>query len=117
MSGWFGGEGYTSTATLNHQSQATDIAKNYVASLNNAELKVTQVEEYQNNFYVAVGEKSIGNGAFELLINKVTGIVTAEMGPNMMWNTKYTFGAGWRLRIGKSTCGRVGFMPAVLVYS
>jgi hypothetical protein len=85
----------TTTVTSINISQATGIAQTYVASLNNADLKVTQVEEYQNNFYVAVGEKSTGNGAFELLINKVTGIVTPEMGPNMMWNTKYTFGMGW----------------------
>jgi hypothetical protein len=92
--GW-GTNGVQTTTTTVTISQATDIAKTYVASLNNADLKVTQVEEYQNNFYVAVGEKSTGNGAFELLINKVTGIITAEMGPNMMWNTKYTFGNGW----------------------
>ncbi len=107
MSGWgwggcmgrwgWGANAYstTTTATSINVSQATGIAQTYVASLNNADLKVTQVEEYQNSFYVAVGEKSTGNGAFELLINKVTGIVTPEMGPNMMWNTKYTFGAGW----------------------
>jgi hypothetical protein len=96
MGRWFGGAGYTTTTTTSiNISQATGIAQTYVASLNNADLKVTHVEEYQNNFYVAVSEKSTGNGAFELLINKVTGIVTPEMGPNMMWNTKYTFGAGW----------------------
>ncbi len=27
--------------------------------------------------------------AFELLVNKYTGAVFPEMGPNMMWNTKY----------------------------
>ncbi len=46
------------------------------------------MEEYANNFYVQVSEKS-GNGAFELLINKYTGSIYPEMGPNMMWNTKY----------------------------
>jgi hypothetical protein len=71
------------------------IATTYVASLNNADLKVTQVEEYTANFYVQVNEKSTGYGAFQLLVNKATGVVTPEMGPNMMWNTKYTFGAGY----------------------
>ncbi len=76
-------------------SQATQTATNYVASLNNADLKVTETEEYANNFYVVVSEQSTGNGAFSLLVNKYTGVITPEPGPNMMWNTKYTFGAGY----------------------
>lgn len=93
--GWGANSYSATTATSITISQAVDVAKNYVASLNNADLKVTQVEEYANNFYVVVGEISTGNGAFELLINKITGVVTPEMGPNMMWNTKYSFGNGW----------------------
>jgi hypothetical protein len=68
---------------------AATIAQNYVASTANPDLQVIEVEEYQANFYVQVGEKSTGAGAFELLINKYTGSVYPEMGPNMMWNTKY----------------------------
>jgi hypothetical protein len=64
-------------------------AENYVASLNNPVLTVKQVEEYANNFYVQVTEQSTGNGAFELIVDKYTGEVFPEMGPNMMWNTKY----------------------------
>jgi hypothetical protein len=83
------------TATPLTITQAAEIAKTYVASLNNPDLTVKQIEEYANNFYVPVTQVSNGNGAFELLINKATGIVTPEPGPNMMWNTQYTFGAGW----------------------
>jgi hypothetical protein len=68
---------------------AETIAQNYIASTNNPDLTVTHIEEYQYNFYVQVSEKSTGNGAFELLINKYTGSIYPEMGPNMMWNTKY----------------------------
>ncbi len=93
--GMMGGLFQTTTATPLTITQAADVAKAYVVSLNNPDLTVKQIEEYQNNFYVAVTEKSTGNGAFELLINKATGIVTPEPGPNMMWNTQYTFGAGW----------------------
>ena len=76
-------------------NQAAEIAKTYVASLNNPDLAVTEIEEYTGNFYVKVSEKSTSYGAFELLINKNTGVVRPEMGPNIMWNTKYTFGAGF----------------------
>ena len=50
---------------------------------------VKQVEAYTNNFYVQVSEKSTGTDAFELLMNKYTGNIYPELGPNMMWNTKY----------------------------
>jgi hypothetical protein len=76
-------------------SQTTQIAQTYVASLNNPDLTVKQVEEYTANFYVQVNEKSTGNGAFTLLMNKYTGAITAEPGPNMMWSTKYMFTFGF----------------------
>jgi len=96
MSLWGFATGYQTTATTPITiNQATEIATTYVASLNNPDLKVAHIEEYTNNFYIVVSEKSTGNGAFELLINKATGIVTPEPGPNMMWNTKYTFGNGF----------------------
>jgi hypothetical protein len=70
-------------------SNAATIAQNYVSSIGNPDLVVKQVKEYTANFYVLVNEKNTGNGAFELLINKYTGSIYPEMGPNMMWNTKY----------------------------
>jgi hypothetical protein len=80
---------YTYTGTQLNITTATTIAKNYVASIGNPDLTVKHIEEYEANFYVQVTEKSTGNGAFELLINKYTGSIYPEMGPNMMWNTKY----------------------------
>jgi hypothetical protein len=79
----------TASGTLITINTAATIAQNYVTSIGNPDLTVKQVEEYQANFYVQVNEKSTGNGAFELLINKYTGSIYPEMGPNMMWNTKY----------------------------
>jgi hypothetical protein len=84
----------TNTTTALTLDQAGQIAQRYVTALNNPDLKVTQVEEYTSNFYVLVSEKSTGNGAFELLVDKYTGNIFPEMGPNMMWNTKYTGNTG-----------------------
>ena len=40
-------------------------------------------------------EKSTGFGALEMLVNKYTRIIIPEMGPNIMWKTKYGhMGAG-----------------------
>jgi hypothetical protein len=52
---------------------------------------------------VVVSENSTGYGAFELLVNPAIGVVTAEPGPNMMWNTKYSFNAGFCNWIGTAT--------------
>ncbi len=91
--GWNGGYGnlapYTSTGAPLNITTAKTIADNYVASIGNPDLTVKEVEEYQANFYVQVTEKSTDNGAFELIVNKYTGSIYPEMGPNMMWNTKY----------------------------
>ena len=80
---------YTQTGAQLNITTAKTIAQNYVASIANPDLTVKQVEEYSANFYVQVNEKSTGNGAFQLLVNKYTGSIYPEMGPNMMWNTKY----------------------------
>ena len=45
--------------------------------------------EFDNQFYADVKEKSTGIFAFQLLVNKWTGAVVSEPGPNMMWNTRY----------------------------
>ena len=91
--GWNGGYGYSTptpyTGTPLTITNVQTIAQNYVAAINNQDLTVKQIEEYTGNFYVQVNEKSTGNGAFQLMVNKYTGSIYPEMGPNMMWNTKY----------------------------
>jgi hypothetical protein len=55
----------------------------------NRDLAIDELIEFQDNFYASIRERSTGVGAFELLVNRSTGAVTPEPGPNMMWNTKY----------------------------
>jgi len=69
--------------------QAKDSVEKYLATTGNTDIVLTEVLEFDNNFYAGVKEKSTGTHAFELLVNKYTGAVVPEMGPNMMWNTKY----------------------------
>src|SRR4030067_1263921 len=58
--------------------------------------------EFSDNFYTEVEEQSTGIHAFELLIDRYTGAVYPEPGPNMMWNTRYGhmggMMGGWRGR-------------------
>ncbi len=69
--------------------QAADVVQNYLKGVWGPDLQLAEVMEFDNQFYAEVSEKSSGTGAFELLVNKWTGAVVPEPGPNMMWNTKY----------------------------
>lgn len=86
MQGWARGNQNGPAISID---QAQKDVQAYVAQLGNPDLAVSEVMEFQNNFYAIVKEKSTGLGAYEVLINKWTGVVTPEPGPNMMWNTKY----------------------------
>ncbi|HZQ09684.1 MAG TPA: hypothetical protein VFD70_24110 [Anaerolineae bacterium] len=70
--------------------EAATRIQQYVTALNNADLKVADLEEYTWNFYGMVKETSTGKGAFQLIVDKYSGAVIPEMGPNMMWNAKYS---------------------------
>jgi hypothetical protein len=76
--------------------QATEAVKTYLSRLGNDDLQLAEVMEFSGNFYAEVHEKSTGTGALELLVDRYTGFVRPEPGPNMMWNTKYGhMGARW----------------------
>jgi hypothetical protein len=74
--------------------QTIDAAKqafqSYVTATGNPDLALDEVIQFQWNYYAIVKEQSTGLGAFELLADPRTGAVFPEMGPNMMWNTKYS---------------------------
>jgi hypothetical protein len=91
---------YSEALTLDH---AKYLSKEYLGSLDNPDLKIKEIMEFEYNFYIIVYEDSTGRGAFEMLIWKKTpsnmggmmgqgmmaGQLMPEPGPNMMWNTKY----------------------------
>lgn len=87
-----GGTPYNPNGSLITLEQAKDIANRYLASQNNPGLEIADLEEWEFNFYVEYKEKSTGIKAFQMLIDKYTGSIFPEMGPNMMWNTKYMMG-------------------------
>lgn len=86
MPGWAQGNASGQPIPLD---QAQKNVQAVIAQTGNSDLILDEVMEFQNNFYAIVKEKSTGTGAFEVLINKWTGRVTPEPGPNMMWNIKY----------------------------
>ena len=98
----------SSSNTVITLDQAKQIAQQYLTATGNSNLAIKEIMEFQNNFYIIVYEKDTGRGAFEMLIWKqvptsgmmgggmmnariTTGIIMPEPGPNMMWNTKYSY--------------------------
>ena len=64
--------------------------ESYLTSLNNSDLTLKEVMVFNNNAYGLIVEKSTGKGALEVLVNPASKTVTPEVGPNMMWNLKYS---------------------------
>jgi len=88
--GLMGGRGYATNTVPITPDQAATRAQAYVAAFNNPDLVVAEEMEFSNNLYFRVKEKSSGVNAFEILVDKYSGTVSPEPGPNMMWNAKYS---------------------------
>ncbi|OGO04716.1 MAG: hypothetical protein A2Y91_04315 [Chloroflexi bacterium RBG_13_54_8] len=69
--------------------EAADAVQGYINAYG-GKLVLTEVMDFAWNYYAEVEERDTGIHAMELLIDKYTGRVSPEMGPNMMWNTKYS---------------------------
>ena len=79
--------------------QASTAARNYIARFGTQNLELGEVMEFGANYYAQAVERDTGVHAFEILVDKYTGAVFPEMGPNMVWNTKYGMMGGmmgWR---------------------
>ena len=72
--------------------RAEVIAERYLDSLNDANIAIGEIMEFEYNHYIVFYEKSTNIGAFEMLIDKESGRIFPEYGPNMMWNIKYGHG-------------------------
>ncbi|MBI2851685.1 MAG: peptidase M4 [Chloroflexi bacterium] len=87
QSGMMGGS-YSGVPTPPTPAGARAIAERYLASLDNPDLEIHELEEYSNNFYLSVIEKSTGRGVIEIIIDRYSGNYQPEM-QTMMWNGKY----------------------------
>ena len=68
--------------------QAVAITKAYTQKLNQ-DVVVAQLHEFSNGYEVELKEGKTGAKAYEVMVYKKGGQIIAEMGPNIMWNTKY----------------------------
>lgn len=87
--GWVGGSAPRADADRLSIHQALERVEEYLSTRFGRGFAVREIMEFKNNFYAVIIEESTGVGAFELIIDPYTGIVSPEPGPNMMWNRKY----------------------------
>lgn len=73
-------------------TKAETISERYLGSLQTNDFEISEIMEFEYNYYVIYSEHETGMGAFEMLIDKNTGQIFPEYGPNMMWNLKYGHG-------------------------
>jgi len=84
------GEGYVAPGNSDVASleEVQEAVERYVDRLGYTGLHVTEVMEFERNYYAIVAEGETSIGAIELLVDKRSGAVGPEPGPNMMWNAK-----------------------------
>lgn len=87
-----GGQPFHPDGKMLSITDAITMARQYLSTRKETDLALDEIEEYEYNFYVVVKETDSDNKAFQLIIDKWTGIVMPEPGPNMMWNAKYAGG-------------------------
>lgn len=92
MGGGYGhyGPAYNQDNSPVTMDEAVDIANRYLASTGYTNLETAEVHEFTNGFEAEYAEKGSNIHAFQILIDNHTGAAFSEMGPNMMWNTKYS---------------------------
>jgi len=78
----------SSDGVVNTLAQAENVVEQYLAGVGE-DFRIEEIMEFSNHFYVIVQEKHSGINAFELLVDRSTGRIVFEPGPNMMWNQKY----------------------------
>ncbi|HSE42429.1 MAG TPA: hypothetical protein VLH08_16810 [Acidobacteriota bacterium] len=90
-----GGMPYRADNTMLQMGDAMNIASDYMKRIEYRNLAIDEIEEWDFNYYVVVKEAAPSKyNAFELTIDKWTGMVWPEPGPNMVWNWKYCWNTG-----------------------
>ncbi len=92
MMGNFGG--LTNVDPLSVEDAETAVT-DYLATLNNDNLALGEIMIFDNHAYAQIIDETTETGAFEVLVDPVSGNVFPEPGPNMMWNTEYGMMAGF----------------------
>jgi len=89
MMGPGNGSPYNQNGSPVTMDQAVQIANQYLTSTGSSDLELTSIHQFTNAYEAEYVEKGTDIHAFEITIDPYTGAAFPEMGPNLMWNTKY----------------------------
>ncbi len=84
---------YAASSRPISQDEARRRAEGFAARYGQG-VKIRDFMVFTDNFYVQVVNAKTGAGLGELLVDRYTGVVQPEYGPNMMWNSRYGMGSG-----------------------
>lgn len=73
-------------------TNAQAAVQSYLTGLKNSNLAIEEIIIFDNNAYARIIEKDTGFGAFGLMVDPAKLQVSAEPGPDMKWNLKYSAG-------------------------
>ena len=90
VGGWCGASYVPGQGRIESLAEAEAAVQEYVRAQGYTGLKVEEVMEFEDNYYAIAEERDSGIGAFEVLVDRDSGAVRPEPGPNMMWNAKYS---------------------------
>lgn len=110
MGGWLGSNSQVNgpAAVAITNERAVEIAKQYVSGFGDPSLELAEVMVFDNHYYGEARDRQTGLYAFEFLVDRFSGRVSPEPGPNMMWNQAYGhMMASW----GFPRASRGGGMP------
>ena len=106
-----GGMGMMSTYAASSrpisQDEARRRAEGFAARYGQG-VKIRDFMVFTDNFYVQVVNAKTGAGLGELLVDRYTGVVQPEYGPNMMWNSRYGMGGSGMMGSGMMGSGMMG---------
>lgn len=74
--------------------EAEQAFRDYLDQIGYDDLEIAEVMAFEFNFYAVAEEPDTGMGAMEILLDKETGGIGPEPGPNMMWNGRYGMHSG-----------------------
>lgn len=107
-----GGKAYRTDDAFLRMEDAINISQRYMLNHKFSNVALEKIEEWEFNYYVVVKEASPSEyKAYQLIIDKWTGYVVPEPGPNTIWNWKYCWIMGSRGG-GCAKHGKVNFTIA-----
>lgn len=96
MSGY---NGLFSNSLIDADPLSLEAAQEYIeiflADFDEDNLEIGEIMIFSNHAYAEIIESDTGIGAMEVLVDPISGSVSLEFGPSMMWNTKYGMHSGF----------------------